>query len=530
MRVLRDDGHNWRGMEADCRSFVIRCHHCQLERLNRRGASALPYRSVLLPSRLFEVWNFDIVGPLQICGLTGARYMLVGIEETSKFLMLGYSIAISAVELLFFFLECFKIFGLPLIIKSDLGVQFISFIIREFCRMTGIAQKFGVAHRHESDGVVEIGVKQVWQYLRLAVHDLRKYDAWTPLLCNVQLGCNALTRDVLGGASASTLVFNRKVKPLRFLRPEDVPPPSEREAAQPSIPTFIADNAAAQLDLLHRASVTRSERFDQQREAAAEERLEAEEQQELQALDWVRLNALVSIPQAEAQNRLRPEKMSLRRRGPYQVTECDPDHTTVRLRDYKFPRRPTFLWPKELLWPYHEDSLPALPLPADPPNADLPELDIVCDVECVNAILESRPLRQPVVPNSVRHVRNQEYKVRWTGRPHFDTTWASYASVWATNAFQEFLIDSQLVGHVPPASYALAHRRHAQQLLTGTSAPNRRVHLADIDQIPRLLRYFPSEMPRKPTKKALETSQRQANRFHEAAIDSEDQDEEFNAD
>jgi hypothetical protein len=56
------------------------------------------------------------------------------------------------------------------------------------------------------------------------------------------------------------------------------------------------------------------------------------------------------------------------------------------------------------------------------------------------------------------------------------------------------------------------------------------VHLADIDQIPRLLRYFPSEMPRKPTKKALETSQRQANRFHEAAIDSEDQDEEFNAD
>jgi hypothetical protein len=149
-------------MEDDCRSFVIRCHHCQLERLNRRGASALPYRSVLLPSRLFEVWNFDIIGPLQVCGLTGAKYIFVGIEETSKFLMLGYGVSLSAVELLFFFLECFKIFCLPLIIKSDLGVQFLSKLVREFCAATGILQKFGVAHRHQSDGVVENGVKLVW--------------------------------------------------------------------------------------------------------------------------------------------------------------------------------------------------------------------------------------------------------------------------------------------------------------------------------------------------------------------------------
>jgi hypothetical protein len=522
LQALRADGHNWQGIEADCRSFVVRCHHCQLERLNRRGASALPYRSVLLPSRLFEVWNFDIIGPLQVCGLTGARYIHVGIEETSKFLMLGFSVSLSTMELILFFLDCFKIFGLPLVIKSDLGVQFISKAVREFCQATGITQKFGVAHRHESDGTVEIGVKQVWQYLRLAVHDLRKYDAWTPLLCNVQLGCNALTRDVLGGASASTLVFNRKVKPLRFLRPESMPPASDAESLSPSISTFIADNAAAQLDLLHRADITRTERFIDQHDKAQQARNTAEEEEELASLDWVRTNVLVSIPQPEAGSRLRPEKMSLRRRGPYEVMECTPETTTVLLRDYRYPQRPSFRWPKELLWPYHADSLPALPVPI-PLEGEAPELPIVCDPECANAIMSCRPLQVPVIPNSPRHVRNHEYLVRWTGRPHSDTTWATYSSVWSTHAFQEFLIDSHLVGHVPPTAYALAHRRHAQQLLTGTSAPNKRVHLSDMDQIPRLLHYFPSEMPRKPHRRALQSSQRQSARFQENAVNSEEE-------
>jgi hypothetical protein len=403
-----------------------------------------------------------------------------------------------------------------------LGVQFISKLVREFCKATGILQKFGVAHRHESDGTVENGVKLVWQYLRLAVHDLRKYDAWTPLLCNVQLGCNALTRDVLGGASASTLVFNRKVKPLRFLRSEDLPEVPNPAAATPTISTFIADNAAAQLDLLHRADVTRTTRFATRLESANTRRAIAEEEQELASLDWVRRGILVSIPQPESGARLRPEKMSMRRRGPYEVVECCEDRVTVLLRDYRYPFRPDIRWPKELMWPYHEDTQPPLPEPVQVPG-ELPELQIVCDPECANAILECRQIRDLVVPESPRHVRNYEYRVRWTGRPHSDLTWASYSSVWSTYAFQDYIVDSPLVGHVPPAGYALAHRRHAQMLLTGTKKPDRRVHLADMDFFPRNLKYFPCEMPRKPTRRALQGSARQSSRFHDNAIDSEEQ-------
>jgi hypothetical protein len=435
--------------------------------------------------------------------------------------MLGHGMTASAIELISFLLDCFKIFGLPLTIKSDLGAQFIARVMHDFCKALGITQKFGVAHRHESDGTVEIGIRQIWQYLRMAVHDLGKYDAWTPLLCNVQLGCNALTRDVLGGASASTLVFNRKVKPLRFFRPEDG---DIHDGRSPTISGFIADNAAQQLALLHRADQTRSARFLDQRDEALARRAEAEEREELAELDWVREGQLVSIPQPEHQSRLRPEKMSFRRRGPFQIVEVSQDRTSVLLRDYRYPQRDTFRWPKELLWPYHEDSMATSPVVV-PLEGEAPELPIVCSPECANAILEFRPLRDLVVPNSPRHVRNHEYRVRWSGRPHFDTTWASYSSIWSTTAFAEFLLDANLEGHIPPLAYSMAHRRHAQQLLSGTAAPNRLVPLADVGQIQRLVNYYPTEMPRRFNKRALRISKRQSSQSQDFDAESSDSEE-----
>ena len=97
VRALREAGNAWPTMDEDCRAFVARCHYCQLERLRRRGAEALPYRSVEIPSCLCEVWHFDILGPLPPCALSGSRYMLAGVEYTSKLVMVGHAIEQSTV-------------------------------------------------------------------------------------------------------------------------------------------------------------------------------------------------------------------------------------------------------------------------------------------------------------------------------------------------------------------------------------------------------------------------------------------------
>ena len=327
LSALRAHGYNWPSIDDDVRHFVSTCHACQLERLRRRGPSSLPYRTILIPTRLFDVWSFDVLGPLEPCALTGARWVHIGVEETSKLIMLGHSVAGSSMELVFFFCDCFKIFGLPRIIRSDLGPQFISRTCREFCDSTGIKHEFGIADRHESDGVVENAASLVWPYLRLAVYDLRKYEVWSPLLCNVQLACNALARDVLGGASASELVFGRKIKPMRFLRPQSANmAPDDVPDSQP-VSGFIADHASMQLRAIHRADNERHMRYRHHLDA------ELHKADGVEHLDWVLDGVLVSIPQRDHQTFARPNKFALLRRGPYEVVDCQPDRATALLID-----------------------------------------------------------------------------------------------------------------------------------------------------------------------------------------------------
>jgi hypothetical protein len=422
IQALREAGHDWDTLDEDCRSFVARCHLCQLERLNRRGPQCLPYRSVLIPSRLFEAWSFDIIGPLTRCGWTGSTYVYIGVEETSHLCVLDHSVEASTPELLLFLLNTFKFFGLPSIIKSDVGAQFISKTLSDFCKASGIEHRFGVPHNHRSDGTVENSIKMVWSYLRLAIHDLKRYASWSPLLMNVMLGCNSLPREVLGGASASALVFNRKVQPMRFLRPDTLGAPYNQEDPGPSdapvqVNGFIADQAAQQLRLLYFAEQTRQERYGQQVEEAERQRQEQEENRQNQLLDWVRVGQLVSIPQEEHENQLRPGKMSLRRTGPYEVMECT--NTTVSLRDRRaFMAREnpaTFLWPKREVWPYFARAEPAgevQPLPQD--NAGEARLARIERV--ANAIIATRMIEpSPTAPQT--NVRNREYLVRWEGLP-----------------------------------------------------------------------------------------------------------------
>jgi hypothetical protein len=71
----------------------------------------------------------------------------------------------------------------------------------------------------------------------------------------------------------------------------------------------------------------------------------------------------------------------------------------------------------------------------------------------------------------------------------------------------------------------MAHRRHAQQLLSGTAAPNRLVPLADVGQIQRLVNYYPTEMPRRFNKRALRISKRQSSQSQDFDAESSDSEE-----
>lgn len=472
LAALQEAGHNWPDMEDDCRAFVARCHYCQLDRLTRRGPEALPYRSVEIPSCLGETWHFDILGPLPPCVLSGSRYVMIGVEETSRMTMLGHSIEQSTVEAMFFFLDTFKVFGIPGTISTDKGAPLVSRAVKEFCEATGIKHKIGVPENHQSDAIVEgVGARVIWQYLRTMAWELQKFHAWTPLLCQVQLAANSLRRQSLGGASASELMFGRRLRPMRFLRPEALRrvDGSAAQSGRLQVNTFIADHAALQLRLLGRAEAERHKRYQNNVEEFKESMVGFE------GMDWVQVGHLVSIPQPNHERFNRPNKWALLRRGPYEVMEAE--GTTLRLRDrnaHVEGRSPkSFQWPRRWVFPYHvlnEEAREEIE-PPPPEEGDLPDLELLVEQSMISAVVGEERLDLLAVPAQPRDVRNYRYLVRWSGCDHSANSWEHYETVWHTAAFAEFHAGWQgAVGHVPPSQYAQRHRNHVNALVRGRSA------------------------------------------------------------
>jgi hypothetical protein len=528
--ALRQAGHHWQDMELDCQTFVITCHACQLERLRRRGPNALPYRSIIIPSSLFDVWTFDILGPLPPCSLTGCTYIFIGVEETSKLTVLDAAVEKSTLEAMFFFIHCFKFFGLPRTIRTDCDSAFISRVCQDFIHATGISHEFGIAYRHQSDGVVENAASIVWPYLRMAAYDLQKYSAWTPLLGNVMLGVNALARDVLGGASASEIIFNRKVRPMRFLRPEALPDhdPPEGEFVPRYVNTFIADQSSQQLRAIARAQNERHHRF------VLQTTRHAEAADGIDHLNWVRPGILVSIPQPEFEQRRRPNKWAFLRCGPFEVLSVSEGGGTVQLLDATIRAQPSspFTWPTCWLFPYHSANVPPpaaiQPPPNDPQENDLPSLIMDSDFDIALAIIAHSPLPEPLANLPQTHVKNHVYKVRWRGKRHSEDSWEPYEAVWHQFAFEDFISGSQLVGHIPPSAYARAHRQHVNALLRN-EAPERDVAIVDPHAIDHALRdYVMLEHQAPLNSRVLQASQRQHEADHSHRSQSQSHSQQLN--
>jgi len=519
LAALAEAGHDWPSMRADAAHLLATCHHCQLERLTRREPFPLPYRSLHIPSSLFDTIHLDILGPFPSCLLSGSRYIMIAVDEASKFHFLGHSVDCSTAELSLFLLECFKIIGLPKTLKSDRGAAFVSRSVREFCDATGIQHEFGIAHNHQSDGTVENAAKMVNSFLRTMVHELRKYAAWTPLLCNIMLSLNSLRRKILAGASSNDLVFGRRVRPMRFLRPQALQRPGAPEPDDPPAPatlnTFLADNAALQLQLLAAA--------DDERWNVISDHQGAFRDSDASRLDWTRIGQLVSIPQPEHESRLRPGKFDLRRRGPYEIVHCDPASNTVKLRDsrafHQMRNPPIFPWPKRWLWPYHAATFPTDPMHREAPAEDQipvpprPALD-----SPISAVLSSRPLPEVVAHIDAAHVLNHEFLCRFPDRPHSSNRWLPYATIWSTSAFAEFIVGSNLTGHVSAAAYPAAHRQHFFALAHNRDSIPRDVAIDNPRQALDLLQdYFPLESKATAPARQISTSAKRFNFLAEAA-------------
>ena len=66
-------------MAKDVNRYIAACYQCQMKKLMQKINELHP----ISPSRLFDQWGVDVVGPLLIT-LKGNRYIIVAVEYLFK--------------------------------------------------------------------------------------------------------------------------------------------------------------------------------------------------------------------------------------------------------------------------------------------------------------------------------------------------------------------------------------------------------------------------------------------------------------
>jgi hypothetical protein len=126
---------NWQGMKGDVEEFIQKCEKCQKNKMTQCH-TRLPLKISDTPSTVFEKCTIDIVGPLNPSTL-GNRYILTVQDELSKFLV-AVSMGEQTAEAAKAFVDVILIYGIPQVILSDCGSQFLSETFKGICKLLGI--------------------------------------------------------------------------------------------------------------------------------------------------------------------------------------------------------------------------------------------------------------------------------------------------------------------------------------------------------------------------------------------------------
>jgi transposase InsO family protein len=178
---------NWEGMKRDVEEYIQKCEKCQKNKMTQHH-TRLPLTITDTPLVVFEKCTIDIVGPFTP-SMTGNRYILTVQDDLPKFLISVPMKEQSAEEVARTFVDnVILIYGVPQVILSDCGTQFLSEIFKGVCRLLGIKRIQTTSWHPQSNGSNERTHKELIEYIRNYVSsDLRNWDHWVKYATSV---CN----------------------------------------------------------------------------------------------------------------------------------------------------------------------------------------------------------------------------------------------------------------------------------------------------------------------------------------------------
>ena len=199
LRRLSEMGYHWENMKSHVRRFLKACIECQkVKAAVRRLRKSYPLRTtaVYLPFRVVAV---DALGPFPMTN-AGFMYILVFIDCFTRWSELVPTRTLEAAEAADAFMtNIFSRHGLPLIIRSDNGKQFVNNIIASLLDKLRIQHHRVLEYAPTSNGIVERDNREIIEQIRcLCLEFGRSYAEWNELVPLVMFIINRTTHSSIG--------------------------------------------------------------------------------------------------------------------------------------------------------------------------------------------------------------------------------------------------------------------------------------------------------------------------------------------
>ena len=160
--------HNLPFSISEVRDLTANCETC-LE-CKSKFFNPPPTGHLIKASRPFERLNMDILGPKIPSSLSGRRFLLVIIDEFSRFPFAFVLKDISTESIVGSLKQLFAIFGTPAFVHSDRGTQFMAANFDEFLNRHGISHSRTTPYNPRANGQTERYNGVIWKSVKCLLH------------------------------------------------------------------------------------------------------------------------------------------------------------------------------------------------------------------------------------------------------------------------------------------------------------------------------------------------------------------------
>ena len=205
----------WPGLKADVVRFCKSCSTCQIIGKPNQVVPPAPLHPIPAMGEPFDHVIVDCVGPLPKTK-SGNQYMLTIMCVSTRFPEAIPLRRITAPAVTRALTKFFTTFGLPKVVQSDQGSNFMSRVFKQALQSLGISHAVSSAYHHESQGALERWHQTLKSMLKKYCFDTgRSWDEGVPF---VLFAIRDARQESLGFSPAE-LVFGRNVRgPLRVLK------------------------------------------------------------------------------------------------------------------------------------------------------------------------------------------------------------------------------------------------------------------------------------------------------------------------